>query len=271
MSVFSKDKAATEAGADAKPSESLSSVLRNAVVVLKDTTHPGNIGATARAMKTMGLSRLVLAAAKTRLDSQSHAMAAGAVDILDAAKTVPDLDAALRGVECAFAFTARRRSDGDPPLSARTAGEEAARRMEGGATIALVFGGEQSGLCNEDVAMCRYAVEIPASPSYSSLNLAQSVQVAGYELRCALLALHTDGEEMSGGIPVRVPAEREHLAGLLAHAGRALGKLGIPRHPTGPPVLPRLRRLMMRAELDESEVNLLRGIFRAAEEAADKK
>ena len=249
----------------------LSEVLSRARIVLKDTTHPGNIGAAARAMKTMGLRRLVLAAPRTLLDSRSRAMAAGAVDILGAMEIHDDLDGALTGAGCVFAFTARRRAEGDAPLSARRAGVEAARLMTAGGEAAFLFGGERSGLSNEDVARCRYAVEIPANPEYSSLNLSQAVQIAGYELRRALLEdFAPDGAE-SNAARIRIPAGAEHMAGLMRHARRVLKGLGLPKHPDGPPVLPRLRRLILRAEPDESEVNLLRGILRAAEEQTDEK
>ena len=252
----------------------LSEVLSRARIVLKDTTHPGNIGAAARAMKTMGLRRLVLAAPRTMLDSQSRAMAAGAVDVLGAMEIHDDLDGALAGAGCVFAFTARRRAEGDAPLSARRAGVEAARLILAGGEAAFLFGGERSGLSNEDVARCRYAAEIPANPEYSSLNLSQAVQIAGYELRRALLedcALGGGEETATAAGHVRIPAGAEHMTGLMRHARRVLKDLGLPKNPDGPPVLPRLRRLILRAEPDESEVNLLRGILRAAEKPADEK
>ena len=254
----------------------LALVLGRVRIVLKDTTHPGNIGASARAMKTMGLTRLVLASPRTLLDSRSRAMAAGAADILAEMEVHDGLDGALTGAACVFGFTARRRSDGDAPLSACAAGAEAARRIRRGAEAVFLFGGERSGLSNEDVARCRYTVEIPANPDYSSLNLAQAVQVAGYELRRALLAESDETEGGGGGDGagvgrIRTPAGEEHLAGLMRHARTALRKIGLPKHPDGPPVLPRLRRFILRAEPDESEVNMLRGILRAAEAAADKK
>ena len=241
----------------------LPEVLCRARIVLKDTTHPGNIGAAGRAMKTMGLTRLMLAAPRTLLDSQSRAMAAGAVDILGDMEVHDDLDGALLGAGCVFGFTARRRAEGPEPLSVRDAGLEAARRMRSGTEIAFLFGGERSGLENEDVARCRYAVEIPANPDYSSLNLSQAVQVAGYELRRALLEEELAAPELAR---THTPAGEEHLLGLMRHARLVLKKLGLPKHRDGPPVLPRLRRLIQRAEPNESEVNLLRGILRAAEE-----
>ena len=177
----------------------LALVLGRVRIVLKDTTHPGNIGASARAMKTMGLTRLVLASPRTLLDSRSRAMAAGAADILAEMEVHDGLDGALTGAACVFGFTARRRSDGDAPLSACAAGAEAARRIRRGAEAVFLFGGERSGLSNEDVSRCRYTVEIPANPDYSSLNLAQAVQVAGYELRRALLAESDETEGGGGG------------------------------------------------------------------------
>ena len=248
--------------------------LGRARVVLKDTTHPGNIGAAARALKTMGLTRLCLASPQTLLDSQARALSAGAADILGGMEVHDDLDGALTGASCVFAFTARRRAEGEGPMSVREAGVEAARRVLAGEEIAFLFGGERSGLSNEDVLRCRFAAEIPANPEYSSLNLSHAVQLAGYELRRALLDL-ADGGELGGlgedAERIRIPAGHEHVAGLMRHARRVLALLGLPKHRDGPPVLPRLRRLIQRAEPNESEVNLLRGILRAAEEKAEEK
>ena len=247
----------------------LPETLRRARIILKDTTHPGNIGAAARAMKTMGLTRLMLAAPRTLLDSQSRAMAAGAADILGDMEVHDNLDGALLGAGCVFGFTARRRAEGESPLSVREAGLEAARRMRAGTEAAFLFGGERSGLENEDIARCRYTVEIPANPDYSSLNLSQAVQVAGYELRRALL----EDEGLGDAEPAQIhmPAGEEHLLSLMRHARLVLKRLGLPKHRDGPPVLPRLRRLIQRAEPSESEVNLLRGILRAAEDKTDDK
>lgn len=252
-------------------SANLALALGRARVVLKDTTHPGNIGASARALKTMGLTRLCLASPRTLLDSQARALSAGAADILGAMEVHDDLDGALTGASCVFAFTARRRAEGEGPMSVREAGMEAARRVLAGEEIAFLFGGERSGLSNEDVLRCRFAVEIPANPEYSSLNLSHAVQLAGYELRRALLDFADGGELGEDAERIRIPAGHEHVAGLMRHARRVLALLGLPKHRDGPPVLPRLRRLIQRAEPNESEVNLLRGILRAAEEKAEEK
>ena len=251
-------------------SGALESALGRARVVLKDTTHPGNIGASARALKTMGLRRLCLASPRTLLDSQARALSAGAADVLGEMEVHDELDAALVGAGCVFAFTARRRAEGAGPLSVRAAGTEAARRVLAGEEIAFLFGGERSGLENEDILKCRYAAEIPANPEYSSLNLSHAVQLAGYELRRALLDLTDGGELGAEAERPHFPAGHEHVAGLMRHARRTLALLGLPKHQDGPPVLPRLRRLIQRAEPNESEVNLLRGILRAAEEQARK-
>ena len=156
-------------------------------------------------------------------------------------------------------------------MSVREAGMEAARRTAAGEEIAFLFGGERSGLSNEDVLRCRYAAEIPANPEYSSLNLSHAVQLAGYELRRALLDRAEVGALGEDAERIRVPAGHEHVAGLMRHARRVLALLGLPKHRDGPPVLPRLRRLIQRAEPNESEVNLLRGILRAAEEKTREK
>ncbi|MGI9307004.1 MAG: RNA methyltransferase, partial [Gammaproteobacteria bacterium] len=158
-------------------------------IVLKDTTHPGNIGAAARAMKTMGFSRLVLAAPKTLIDSQSRAMAAGAADILDCVQICEDLPEAVGECAHVFGFSARPRDLSPAQTSVRQAAATAAEKLAAGEKIAFVFGGERSGLDNDAMRRCGYAVHIPAASAAArrrSLNLAQAVQIAVYELRLAL-------------------------------------------------------------------------------------
>ena len=224
-------------------------------IVLKDTTHPGNIGATARAMKTMGLSQLHLANPKTFIDDTAKAMAAGAADILETLVSHPTLPAAVADCTQVFALTARRRDLSPPALPVREAMNEALARATVGGPVAIVFGGERSGLDNEDILLANVVVEIPTAAEYSSLNLAQAVQIVTYELRQAL------------ALPVattrRTPVPRHSLEALLQHLQQALHHIGLPKAGDTRPLLPRLRRLLTRADLDESEARLLRGICRA--------
>lgn len=157
--------------------------------VLVEPSHPVNVGAAARALKTMGFSRLVLVAPRVphvQSDQEAIAMASGADDVLASAHVVLTLGDALSGVHWSIALTARSREYGPPRLAPRAAAGEACRQV-GAGDIALVFGNERNGLSNENVELCNALAHIPANPAYSSLNLAQAVQVLAYELRIAFI------------------------------------------------------------------------------------
>ena len=163
--------------------------------MLVEPSHPGNVGAAARALKTMGFSRLVLVAPRVphvQSDPEAIAMASGADDVLASAHVVPTLADALSGVHWSIALTARLREYGPPQLTPRAAAG-AAREQAVHGEIALVFGNERTGLSNEDVERCSALAHIPANPAYSSLNLAQAVQVLAYELRTMYLSANAHG------------------------------------------------------------------------------
>lgn len=225
-------------------------------VVLSRTSHPGNIGAAARALKTMGFSRLVLVAPKLFPDPQAEAMASGAGDVLASAQVVGSLAEALSGVTLALALTARRRDLATDPLWARNGAAELAETAAQG-EVALVFGNETSGLSNEELALCARWAMIPANPAYSSLNLAAAVQLMCYELRLALAAASPTPSLPNAGMP----ATHDEVEGLMAHlesAALASGFLdpGNPRR-----LMLRLRRLFARAAIEREEVNILRGLL----------
>lgn len=229
--------------------------LNNVRVVLCETSHPGNVGASARAMKTMGLSHLHLVAPQRFPDAQAERRAARAADILANAQVHDTLDEALRGVAFAVACSARSREMAVPATIARTA----ARRVVDIAqsqSVALVFGNETYGLTTEQVNKCGLLAAIPAHPEYSSLNLGAAVQVFAYELRMAAEAPDV----------VEVPRElasHEEVEGFYAHLESALAGTGFfdPEHPKK--LMPRVRRLFARAGLERDEVNILRGILKA--------
>ena len=225
---------------------------------LKDTTHPGNIGAAARALKTMGFSRLYLAAPKTLIDSQSRALASGAADILEKTNICETLPAALRECTHVFGFSARPRDLSPARLSVREAAKTAAEKLKAGGEIAFVFGGERSGLDNDAMLRCGYAAHIPAAGRSSSLNLAQAVQIAAYELRLALRG-ETEAKPAAQDMPTQAQLEM-----LFAHCGELLDDIKMPKRGDGGLLQARLRRLIMRAEPDAAEVRMLRGILRAA-------
>ena len=228
-------------------------------VVLCAPSHPGNIGASCRAMQTMGLSRLILVNPQRFPHADAVALAAGATSVLDAASIVSSLDAALDGVALAIGFTARPREFAGAVLSARDAAREALR-YAGAGDVALVFGSEMSGLSNDEVARCQVVATIPAAPDATSLNLAAAVQVAAYELRVA-----AHGETVWSA-PAFEPATQESIAELFAHGEKTLAALNFFRPSQPRRLLPRLRRLFARARLEKEEVNILRGILARIDE-----
>lgn len=245
---------------------SVAALLQKSRVVLKNTTHPGNIGATARAMKTMGVKRLYLAAPHTSIDTQARALAAAAADVLAAATLCETLPAALAECTHVFAYTARNRDESPTKLTPRRAGEIAARLLINGGEVAFLFGGERSGLANSDLTCARYAVSIPVSSACRSLNLAQAVQIAVYELRQALLN--------AGDTPPPrrdMPAQSD-LALLSEHCRQLLTDIHMPKRGDGGLLHARLHRLLIRAEPDLPEVRMLRGVLTAARKClADEK
>lgn len=244
--------------ADSKPSAELSpETLRRVRVVLSRTSHPGNVGAAARALKTMGVARLVLVAPQCQIDAQAIAMSAGADDILADALVVPTLAEALSGVTLALALTARRRDLATEPLWARQGALELADVVAQGGEVALVFGNETSGLSNDELAQCGRWAMIPANPEYSSLNVAAAVQLLCYELRLALLAVPPAPTFAEAGM-LATHDEVEGLIGQLEQMAVGSGFLD-PQRPGR--LMQRLRRLFSRAALEKEEVNILRGLL----------
>jgi tRNA (cytidine32/uridine32-2'-O)-methyltransferase len=235
-------------------------ILARVRVVLVETTHTGNLGAAARAMKTMGLSRLALVNPKQAPDAEALARASGADDLLERADIHPSLPAALAGCGLVIGTSARARSVEwpvvDPAQAARLLLAEAAN-----GDVALVFGRESSGLTNEELARCQYLVHIPTNPAFSSLNVASAVQVLAYEIRRNWLA--SRGETLTA--PEHIPAPAEQLEGFHGHLAQAIIDIGYADPAQCDRLLRRLRRLFNRARPDPVEVNILRGILSAAQ------
>lgn len=232
--------------------------LPNIRVVLSHPSHPGNIGSAARAMKTMGLSELVLVNPKLFPHAEAEALASGAVDLLARTRVVASLPEALAGCRLAIALSARRRELTVPLLNTRQAASQLLAEAAQG-PVALVFGNETYGLSNDEVLCCQALVSIDANPEYSSLNLAQAVQVLAYELR-----QQAQGEALPEGEPLERAAvdDLERFYGHLEHTLIHLGFLN-PIRPRR--LMPRLRRLFGRSGLERKEVDILRGILRAIE------
>ncbi|HLT99607.1 MAG TPA: RNA methyltransferase [Burkholderiaceae bacterium] len=246
--------------------------------IMVQPSHPGNVGAAARAIKTMGFGELCLVAPKTdNITAQAEAisLASGATDVLEAANIVPTLADALKPVTLAFALTARPRFLGPPACdireSARLASEHLGEVSQG--RVAIVLGTERSGLTNEDIGLCHRLCHIPANPEYSSLNVAQALQLAAWEMRYALLAAKnavavplTDGKPDPGA----QPADGARIQALLQHWEEALiwVKFLDPEHPKK--LVPRMRHLLSRSALSNDEVDMLRGVCTAMIKAGRK-
>lgn len=232
-------------------------ILKNIRFVLCETAHPGNIGAAARAMKTMGLSQLALVAPQRFPDPQAEWLAVGAADLLKRARVCASLDEALAGSAFSVACTARPREVAVPMVTAREAASrivEIARAQP----VALVFGNEKYGLTAADVGKCQLLATIPADPKFSSLNVAAAVQVLAYELRLA--ALGPTARRYSGKPPEH--ATHEEIELFYDHLERSLLAAGFlnPRNPKK--LMARLRRLFGRAQLEQEEINILRGVVK---------
>ncbi len=227
-------------------------------VVLCQPSHPGNIGAAARAMKTMGLGRLYLVKPKSFPDPEAQARASGAGDLLEGAVVCASLAEALADTVFVAGMSARRRDLSAPFCWAR---EGAQRLLDNAAQgeVALVFGNESAGLSNEELALCHLAVTILANPDYSSLNLGAAVQIMCYELRLAVL--------VAGPLAVAeaMPAPGAEVEALLAHLERAALASGFldPSQPKR--LMLRLRRLFARSRLEREEVSILRGLLTSFE------
>ncbi|MGH8320851.1 MAG: RNA methyltransferase [Gammaproteobacteria bacterium] len=232
-------------------------------IVLVETSHPGNIAAAARAMKTMCLETLVLVNPAEFSHADASARAAGAADVLERARVVASLDEALRGCVLVAGTSARQRSLGPPELAPRDCMQKL-MAVPQDQDVAVLFGRERSGLTNEEADRCHFLIHIPANTEYGSLNLAAAVQVIAYEFMLARGMTDTIKHIESP------PATMEDMEGLYAHlesAALASGFLdpGNPKH-----LMRRLRHLFGRARPDQSEVNILRGLLNALQNGRKK-
>ncbi len=230
-------------------------------IVLVDTSHPGNIGAAARAMKNMGLSELVLVRPQQFPHAEATARASAAADLLCAARVVNGIDEAVGDCGLVIGTSARPRAANwtvlDPQGAAARAVEAAAARP-----VAILFGGERNGLSNEDLAACHALVTIPASAAYESLNLAQAVQILTWEIRKAVDARPRRLP------PESPPATAGQLAHLREHLAVVLAQLGFEDERNVANLVTRIERLLARAVPDEKEVQILRGVLTAVQRAS---
>lgn len=232
--------------------------------VLSHTTHTGNIGAAARAIKNMGFGRLVLVNPKHGVDAQAISLASGAADVLEAAHICSSLSDALAGCQAAVAVTARWREFSLPFADARQSTLHMAQVLVDTPTaeVAFVFGTEMSGLSNEEVLQCSQCCHIPANPVYSSLNLAQAVQLISYEMRMAL------GAGLAASpYPPNPVAPVDDMERFYQHLEQTLVDIGFlnPKQPKK--LMPRLRRLFARAGVEKLELDILRGVLAAVQKS----
>ncbi|ATA22990.1 tRNA (cytosine(32)/uridine(32)-2'-O)-methyltransferase TrmJ [Brenneria goodwinii] len=232
-------------------------MLHNIRVVLVETSHTGNMGSVARAMKTMGLSKLYLVNPLVKPDSQAIALSAGASDVIGNATLVETLDQALEGCSLVIGTSARSRTLPWPMLEPRECGVRSAQEAEH-APVALVFGRERVGLTNDELQKCHYHVAIPANPEYSSLNLAMAVQILAYEVRVAHLDRLQAGEEEHSETPYPLVDDLERF---YQHLEQTLLQTGFIRQAHQGQVMNKLRRLFTRARPESQELNILRGIL----------
>lgn len=227
-------------------------------IVLVAPTHPGNIGAVARAMKTMGLTQLYLVSPKCFPDPQATDRAAHATDILDNAIVVDDLVTALNDCHLVFGTSARDRTLPWPEAALRIAATQAIQQTQHDHQVAFVFGREHAGLTNEELELCHGQIHIPANPEYSSLNLAAAVQVVCYEIRMAYL---TDMPKESVINDELITVEQ--LEGFYSHLEQVLSQLDFFSDKGSSHVMTRLRRLFSRTKIENKELNILRGMLTA--------
>jgi TrmH family RNA methyltransferase len=226
-------------------------------IVMVETTHPGNIGAAARAMKNMALDRLYLVKPRLFPHEEATARASGADDVLAGATVCDTLSEALRGCSLVFGASARSlRSIPWPQVDGRGCAE-VVRGQPAGTEVALLFGREHSGLSNEELEQCNYLVHIPTNPDYSSLNVAAAIQVLAYELHMARIGSWQEPVSNKGD----EAASADEVEGFYTHLEQAMVASGFLDPDNPRQLMRRLRRLFNRARLEKTEVNILRGIL----------
>ena len=242
-------------------------MLERVRIVLVEPSHPGNIGAAARAMKTMGLSQLVLVSPKQFPCSEATFRAAGADDLLENALVVSQLQDGLEGCDWVIGASVRKRTLTRTMYQPRGCAQ--AVMAEPNRQVAIVFGRESSGLTNEELSLCHDQVSIPANPEYSSLNLAAAVQVLVYEMRMAMLEQNDQSQRIEQTSQDKLAAV-DQVAGFYQHLQTTLINIGFmnPKQPKR--LMERLQLLFNRSQLSEKELNILRGILSAVDHLNSK-
>ena len=242
-------------------------------VVLVNTSHPGNIGGAARAMKNMGLQQLVLVQPRRFPDSEASSRASGADDVLQQARVVDSLQEAIADCQLVLGTSARDRRIPWPVLDPREAAQTTLEHLRDlpAAQIALVFGREDSGLTSEELQQCQFHIHIPSDPAFSSLNLATAVQVVSYELRMLWLQWSRQPTKLEKSEAVArehdQPVTVAELENYFQHLEQVLVEIGFHNPQKPRQLMPRLRRLYSRSGLNRMEMNILRGILTETQKA----
>jgi tRNA (cytidine32/uridine32-2'-O)-methyltransferase len=248
-------------GVDSTINTDLDSALTNIRIVLVNTSHPGNIGAAARVMKNMGLKQLYLVEPKLFPHADATAMAAGANDILEHALIFDTLEDALSDCQLVLGTTARSRKLRHQILEPREAAAQCAE-LSVDYPLAVVFGRERTGLTNAETDQCEILINIPTSPGFSSLNVASAVQILSYELKLA----HRDKDKQKALTQKHKAIElasHNEIENYFLHLQQTIEKIGFLDIKHSPQIMPKLKSLYHRCNLQKSEVNMLRGILTA--------
>lgn len=233
-------------------------MLDSVRIILSRTSHPGNIGGAARAMKNMGLSQLVLVSPGQFPDPVATDRASGADDILTAAQVVPSLSEGLKDCQWVFGTSARQRAFPWPQLSPKAASVKIHEILQQRQSVAVVFGNEQSGLSNEDLQLCDYHISIATDPHYASLNLACAVQIIAYEIHeaCTALLAASPSETLAPKATVK------EVQGLLEHWIHTAELTGFLDSAHPKKFIPRMQKFLVKAQLSPEEIHLLRGFLK---------
>ncbi|MDP8078876.1 tRNA (cytosine(32)/uridine(32)-2'-O)-methyltransferase TrmJ [Phocoenobacter skyensis] len=240
----------------------MSDILDNIYIVLVETSHSGNIGSTARAMKTMGLSQLRLVNPLQPIDEQAISLAAGAKDVLENSCIFDCFDDAIADCQLVVGSSARLRHLQSTLMNPRNAGESVVERAKQG-RVAVIFGRERVGLTNEELLKCHYHLNVPTNPEYGSLNLAMAVQLVSYEIRNAYLSLEKLQKDQTKSPLVEYPTA-EALEYFFQHTEKVYRDLGFIKNDA---MMLKLRRLYQRTHLETTELNILRGMLSAIEKS----
>ncbi len=240
-------------------------MLDHIAITLVEPTHPGNIGSSARAMKTMGLSKLCLVNPMDYPSMKAYALASGALDVLDQARVVDTLSDALDETHLVIGASARKRDIQVPLLDIDDLGREALACAAKGKKVSLLFGREHSGLTNEELYRCHYQVTIPSNPVYSSLNLSQAVQIFCYEIRKQFLK----DEPKETSRAYEQLAKAADVERFYQHFEAMLYRTEFITADTPKKLMPKIKRMFSRIQLEETEVNFLRGILTAIDKSIE--